>query len=88
MHDCRPLTEEYGTNPFLNGTVWKAICEVRSESGWSLCTLNDDHGVGVLMDGYMEALPISKNISYQEFSVNMPQILNLMDESDFKNFFK
>lgn len=87
MHDCRPYNEEYGTNPFLNGTVWKAICEIRSENGWSICTLNDDHGVGVLRDGNMEPLNVGPKISYAEFESNRDQILNLKDLEDFKNFF-
>jgi len=88
MHDCRPLNEEYGTNPYLNGTVWKAICEIRSERGWSICTLNDDHGVGVLMRGRMERLNVGPHLSYQEFERKRTLILNLKDEQQFKEFFK
>ena len=87
MHDCRPLNEEYGTNPYLNGTVWRAICEIRSENGWSVCTLNDDHGVGVLREGNMEPMNIGPHISYQEFESKREAILNLKSVEDFKASF-
>jgi SAM-dependent methyltransferase len=87
LHDCRPLTEEFATNPLLNGTVWRAVCEIVSEPGWNICTLNDDHGVGVLREGKMQPLPINPHMSYQEFEKNRVEILNLKDEEPFKKFF-
>jgi hypothetical protein len=88
LHDCRPLDENHGTNPFLNGTVWKAVCEIRSESGWSVCTLDDDHGVGVLREGDMTPIQVSPNISYSDFDSLKSEILNLKNEDEFKMFFK
>jgi SAM-dependent methyltransferase len=88
LHDCRPLDEDHGTNPFLNGTVWRAVCELRSESGWSFCTLDDDHGVGVLREGDMKAINVGPHISYQEFEANRSEILNLKYEEDFKISFQ
>lgn len=87
LHDCRPLTEEFATNPLLNGTVWKAVCEIRAEENWRICTLDDDHGVGVLQEGSMLPLKTNASLTYAEFSQNMQSILNLRNEIDFKKFF-
>jgi hypothetical protein len=87
LHDCRPLDEDHGANPFLNGTVWRAICEIRSEAGWSFCTLDDDHGVGVLREGNMEPLNVGPHITYQQFEMNREKILNLKSVEDFKASF-
>jgi SAM-dependent methyltransferase len=77
LHDCRPLTEEFATNPLLNGTVWKAVCEIRAEENWRICTLDDDHGVGVLQEGSMQPIKTDSSLTYAEFSQNMQSILNL-----------
>ena len=87
LHDCRPLTEEFATNPLLNGTVWKAVCEIRAEENWRICTLDDDHGVGVLQEGSMQPIKTDSSLTYAEFSQNMQSILNLRNEIDFKKFF-
>ena len=87
LHDANPPDENH-TNPYLNGTVFQAICEIRAEEGWDICTLDDDHGVCVLREG--SAKPLSycgKNVDFYTFLKNRYDILNLRNLDSFKNHF-
>lgn len=87
LHDSNPPDEDH-TNPFLNGTVYKAVCEIRGESGWDVCTLNDDHGVCVIMEGSSSPLDYSgPNISFGVFDKKRKEILNLKEMEEFKQHF-
>lgn len=56
LHDCNPAEifharEDYKVNgePFLwNGTVWKAIYNLRTDQGLDVCTVNTDYGCGII----------------------------------------
>lgn len=84
-HDSYPLTIEM-THEYSNGTVYKAICDIRSESGFDICTFQEDHGVCVIRKGNMTPYPC-KGMSYDEFFANAKEILNLKDGNEFKKYF-
>jgi|694.fasta_scaffold05187_7 hypothetical protein len=87
LHDSNPPDEDH-TNPYLNGTVYKAICEIRSENGWDVCTLNDDHGVCVIREGSLSPLNYSSpDMSFNIFNEKRKEILNLMEMDELKKYF-
>jgi len=88
LHDTNPPDEEH-TNPYLNGTVYKAICEIRSESGWDICTLDDDHGVCVIKEGDLPKLSYSnQELDFNLFNSRREEILNLKSMDEFKGYFR
>lgn len=84
-HDSFPMDKEH-TNPYLNGTVYEAICEIRSEEGYDFCTFEEDHGVCAIRKGNMEPYPC-KGISYEDFYKNAKEILNLKNADGFKAYY-
>jgi hypothetical protein len=87
LHDANPPDENH-TNPYLNGTVFQAICEIRKEEVWDICTLDDDHGVCVLREGSLRPLSYChQNMRFSDFSKNRHEILNLKNMEEFKNHF-
>lgn len=80
-HDTYPPNEAY-TNPYHCGTVFKAICDMRSEPGIDICTYIEDFGVCVMRRG--DNLPIDvKGLSFEKFYERATEILNLQPWEGF-----
>lgn len=85
-HDTYPATIEM-THEYSNGTVYQAICEIRSEEGFDICTFEEDHGVCVIRRGEMPSYP-AKGLSYDEFFQQAKEILNLKTSDEFVKYFE
>jgi hypothetical protein len=104
MHDCNPLTaqaaisfEEWKANDFKstwNGDVWKAVVDLRStRDDINVFVLDCDEGLGVVTYGKPEnKLNFTpdqiKSFSYEDFSKNRKEWLNLKPPSYFFEYFK
>jgi SAM-dependent methyltransferase len=80
-HDTYPPTIEY-TNEFHCGTVYQAICRLRSEVGVDICTYVEDFGVCVLRRGDLPSIDVI-DITFEEFHKQAKEILNLQHWEGF-----
>lgn len=104
VHDCNPKTkqagasfEEYKNRGFTedwNGDVWKAIVHLRSlRDDVNVFVLDCDQGLGIVSFGKPEnKLDFTQEqitaLTYEQFSENRKQWLNLKEPSYFFDYFE
>ena len=97
MHDCNPFMFENKWerviedqhNSGWNGTTWKAFYKLRtSRSDLSICTVDIDEGVGVIMEGSQTPYPLNNPFfEYRVFEKELNEALNLVSFVEFMNWF-
>lgn len=95
LHDCNPPTREHATDDWIlsdwNGTVWKSIVKQRcTNKNISINVVNIDWGCGIIKKGHQEIYTkesIDTCLSWEYFSKNKNEILNLITTSEFKKIY-
>lgn len=99
LHDCNPPTKHhaaespvftYPANGDWNGTVYLSLVKLRLyNSNVKLVTVDSDWGVGILTKEVSESLNAFPNdaLSWDFFSHNRNEILNLIDPSEFESMY-
>lgn len=102
MHDCNPPTEyhirtyeEYlKTRGQWNGTVFKAFIKLKTElKDWNCFVVDEDFGCGILTKRKLKKQfsllnMFDKNITWEYFSKNKNNLLNLISYDEFLNILK
>lgn len=91
VHDCNPPTEAHQVEKYdgvsaWNGTVWKAIAELRmTRIDLEIFTVDTDWGLGVIRKGRQTLFPCVPlhNLDYGFLEANRKEILNLIDINEF-----
>lgn len=88
-HDMLPATELAQRVPrasdIWNGNCWQAFVQLRaSRPDLAMCTVNADHGLGVIMRGEQELIDIEGvELNWSTFSRNQEEWMNKMPYQDF-----
>ena len=89
LHDCSPTQKihQLPTETFdviWNGTVWRAFARLRmTRPDLFMCTVDSDHGLGVITAGSQTTYP-SSPLSFEFLVSNRASLLNLVKFKQFK----
>lgn len=99
LHDCNPpdifyAREDYyinGQQHPWNGTVWKALYYLRSNSDLDVCTVNTDWGVGIVRnqkaDQKRRKVAFDNNFfEYNAMAANRKEHLGLIEVSELQDW--
>jgi hypothetical protein len=98
IHDCNPPDEYHARSDYYdfstpakgswNGSVWKAIYEIRrSRTDLDCCTINKDYGVSLIRRGKQKLCDIeNKFFDWHIFEKNREKILNLIEIEEYDNW--
>lgn len=90
-HDMLPATEEAQAVPrrqsIWNGDCWAAFVQLRaSRTDLAMCTINADHGLGVIMKGEQELIDIEGiELNWSSHCKNREVWMNTMTYQEFYN---
>jgi hypothetical protein len=94
-HDMNPTNELMQIVPIQTdgewtGDCWKAWVKVRSTNpNLNMEVVNTDFGVGIITVGKQKLLELdNQNLTYDEFSFNKKEWLNLISTNDFHEKYK
>lgn len=88
-HDMMPMSYEAQAVPRMqsiwNGNCWEAFVQLRaSREDLAMCTIDSDHGLGVIMKGEQELLDLKgSEIDWKGYVANRNEWMNVMSYSDF-----
>lgn len=88
-HDMLPATEAAQAVPRIqqiwNGDCFKAFVQLRaSRPDLAMCTINSDHGLGVIMKGEQELIDIEGvELNWSSFCKNREEWMNTMTYQEF-----
>jgi len=95
LHDCDPGYESYQLPepvPDLAwmGTVWKAFATLRmTRPDLSMCTINDDCGLGIITRGNQELFPRCNTLDWNFLESNRDDLLKRVSVEQFqRNYVK
>lgn len=88
-HDMLPATKEAQQVPRIqsiwNGNCWEAFVQLRaSRSDLAMCTLQADHGLGVIMFGEQDLIDLSGvELNWENFCKHQSEWMNTMTVPEF-----
>jgi hypothetical protein len=98
LHDCNPFMYEDNYTRLIedfwgqqwNGTVWKTIYKLKaSRSDLNICTLDIDHGIGLIKKGIQNLIPFDNPyFEYRIFQQNIQRNLNILPSDELVNWLK
>jgi FkbM family methyltransferase len=94
-HDCLPSNEQMQEREIYNpsewtGDVWKAIAQLRIErNDLEISVIDADYGCGIIKRGKNIPYQINNNtLTYDYYSKNKTELLNIITLSEFINRYK
>lgn len=87
-HDMNPEKEEHQVIPFTSGTwngdCWRSLVELRkTRSDLTIFTVDTDYGCSVIYRGSQDVLKTDLELTYENFSNNRKEWLNLVSVQHF-----
>ena len=88
IHDCNPSTYEMQKRESgggeWTGDVWKLIVHLRNKhDDLKVCVIDTDYGCGIVRVGEQKTIEFDDEITYEIFSENRKEILNLVSVDEF-----